>query len=256
MRVQDASFNNNRGRRISARLYRGGSTGTGMIFSHGLFANKDGYKITRLAESIVSAGADLLTFDFSYAGGSGGSISEISLLQEVEDLASAVQFFKGQGVKRIHLMGSSLGAAVTLLYAARQDEAVSSLILIATPVDIHRLLITSAGIQNPNDLPEDGYTPLEGVPIRNGFYREVASIDVPAAIQKISVPVLAIHGMCDAVVDPTNVGLLKEYLRRPIRTVFIAEGDHSLTRDSDIRLMAEEIAGWILGRYADITRKS
>jgi len=256
MRIETTSFNNNRGRRIAARLYRGSSAGTGVVFSHGLFANKDGYKITRLAETIVSSGADLLTFDFSYAGESGGSISELSLLQEVEDLTSAVQFFKGQGFRQIHLMGSSLGAAVTLLYAARQDEAVSSLILIATPVDIHRLLITSAGIKDPNDLPEDGYTPLEGVPIRNGFYREVASIDMTAAIQKIAVPALAIHGMRDTVVDPTNVGLLKEYLRRPIRTVFIAEGDHSLTRDSDLRIMAEEIAGWIRGGYAETIRKS
>jgi hypothetical protein len=95
MSVEEITFENNLNKRLSGRIYRPDKPGdTGVVFSHGLFSSKDGYKITRLAGDIVSSGHALMAFDFSFSGESGGSISDISVLQEVADLAAAVRFFK------------------------------------------------------------------------------------------------------------------------------------------------------------------
>ena len=248
MTAEEIHFTTSTGRRLSARLYASGTAGdTGIVFSHGLFSNKDGYKITRLAPDLAEAGYRILAFDFSYATGSGGDVSDLSVLQEVEDLAAAAAFAKGRGFRNIHLMGSSMGAAVTLLYAARGDESVRSLILIATPVDIRTLLLSGAGISDAGSLPEHGTTSIDSIPLKNAFFREIERIDMEDAVRKVRVPVLAFHGGRDSVVDPENADLLEEYLETFVKTVVIDDGDHNLTRDIDLRLMKETILEWLSG---------
>jgi uncharacterized protein len=248
MTVEEINFTTSTGRSLSGRLYGPGADGdTGIVFSHGLFANKDGYKITRLAPDLAAAGFRVLAFDFSYAVGSGDDISDLSVMQEVEDLSAAVAFAGSRGFRNIHLMGSSMGAAVTLLYASRGDDSIRSLILIATPVDIRTLLLDGAGIAKAASLPEDGMTAIDGIPIKNAFFREIEGIDMEEAVRKVRVPVLAFHGGRDSVVDPENAELLDEYLETHVKTVIIDDGDHNLTRDIDIRLMKETIVEWLAG---------
>lgn len=250
MTVEEITFENNLNQRLSGRIYRPDTPGdTGVVFSHGLFSSKDGYKITRLAGDIVSSGHALMSFDFSFSGETGGRISDISVLQEVADLAAAVRFFKESGIKKIHLMGSSMGATVTLLYASRIDPAISSLILIATPVDIRTLFLTSLGIADAASLPENGMTPVEGIPIRNSFFTEVSEIDMQEVLQKIRVPVLAIHGGKDSVVDPKNVDILEDGLETFVKTVVIDDGDHNLTRDKDLRFIKDTILSWLTNEH-------
>lgn len=248
MLIEEIHFTNSAGRRLSGKLYGSGTgSDTAVIFSHGLFSNKDGYKITRLAPDLAAAGASVLAFDFSYAAGSGGDIADLSVLQEVDDLAAAVGFAKTRGFSNIHLMGSSMGAAVTLLYAARNDKSVRSLILIATPVDLRTLMISGAGINDISSLPENGLTSIDGIPIRNAFFREIERIDMAAAVSAIRMPVLAFHGGQDSVVEPRNAELLEELLVPFVKTVIIDDGDHNLTRDIDLSLMKETIQEWLTG---------
>jgi len=250
MIIEKITFANNLNQDLAGRIYRPDKPGDiGVIFSHGLFSSKDGYKITRLAEDIVLSGHTLMAFDFSFSGESGGRISDISVFQEVEDLAAAVRYFKESGIKKIHLMGSSMGAAVTLLYASSGEPAISSLILIATPVDVRALFLTSIGIADAESLPENGMTEIEGTPIRNSFFREVSAIDMRSALRNIRVPVLAIHGGMDAVVDPKNVDILEDGLETFIKTIIIDDGDHNLTRDIDLRFLKDTIVGWITDEY-------
>jgi pimeloyl-ACP methyl ester carboxylesterase len=246
MIVERVEFHNNLNQRLIGRLYKKGSgTNSGVVFSHGLFSNKDGYKITRLAGDIVSTGKQLLTFDFSFSGESGGSIKQLSMLQEVGDLASAVDYMKGLGMQKIHLMGSSMGAAVTLVYASENRNGIASLILIATPVDLKGIFLSDTGLTDVDSIPENGYAIIDGKPVRKEFFREVNSIDMPGALNKISVPVLAIHGGRDETVDPGNVELLGKYLGKGLKKIIIPDGDHSLTRDSDLEILRSEIVAWL-----------
>ncbi len=248
--VEDISFPNNLGRRLAGRIYRSDDADdTGIIFSHGLFSSKDGYKITRIARDITETKHAVMAFDFSFSGESGGNIEDLSIIQEVEDLASAVAFLKERGMKRIHLMGSSMGSAVSILYASRQDPAVESLILLATPVDIHALLVKATGLADVSSLPPAGMTSIEGISIKNAFFLEIPKIDMPGAINAIRVPVLAIHGGRDTVVEPRNIDLLEDSLSTFTKTVIIDDGDHNLTRDTDIQFIKDTIISWLTEDY-------
>lgn len=248
MPAESVTFNNSSGRRIAGRLYsEGPDTEAGVIFCHGLFSTKDGYKITRMAGPILSAGFSVLAFDFSYAGESEGSFAGMSVARNVDDIASAVAFFQGRGIKKVHLMGSSMGGSSAVLYASQKGSSLTSLIAIATPLDLNSLILDNAGIDinDIESLPLNGMTPLQGVNINNSFYREVAALDIARVIQNITIPVLIIHGRDDAVVPFSNAEIFEKNLSSPPATLYIEHGDHNLTRDEDISLMTQEIIAWL-----------
>jgi pimeloyl-ACP methyl ester carboxylesterase len=243
MIVENVHICNNLNQLLPGRIYRTETESeAAVVFSHGLFSNKDGYKITRLARDIVSSGYTLLTFDFSFTGESGGSMSDLSLFQEVRDLASAIVFIKGRGVKHVHLMGSSMGALVTMVCASGLFPSPDSLMLIATPVDVRSTFLANGGI---GSYPENGSTIIDDVPIKNKFFRELYGINMEEILKKIISPVLAIHGGRDAVVDRSNVGLLEIYLPRGLKKIIIEDGDHNLTRDSDIEMLRDAVISWL-----------
>jgi uncharacterized protein len=246
MIVEDVQIQNNLEKNLAGRIYKAeNKTGAGVIFSHGLFSNKDGYKITRLAQDIVSSKRALLTFDFSFSGDSGNRISDISLNQEVHDLACAVDYFKKRGIRTLHLMGSSMGALVSLLYASLRRTAIASLILIATPVDIKRVFMPGKENAGIDLYPDSGTTIVDNIPIKNAFFRELFGIDMAEALKKIEAPVLAIHGGRDDVVDPDNVALMEKYLPTRLNKIIIEDGDHNLTTDSAMSILRGAIVPWL-----------
>jgi len=231
---------------LAARWYHGTvRNGKAVIFSHGLFSTKDGYKITQLADSITGAGFSLLTFDFRYSGESGGEIADISVMREVDDLSAVVEYVREAGFEEIHLMGSSMGAAVTLLYCGRGGDA-ASIMTIAAPIDLISIL-PAMEKDEALSLDEDGYTDIEGIKIHNTFFRELAQIDIAAALGVVRIPLLAIHGALDRVVPAAQGALLSERYGGEVRYVLVEDGDHNLTRDKDLELIRGEVISWLGG---------
>jgi pimeloyl-ACP methyl ester carboxylesterase len=246
MRTEDVFFNNTRGARLSGKIYSGAAASEkGVVFCHGLFSTKDGYKITRMAESLVKAGFDVLAFDFTYAGESEGSIEDISLFQSVKDIGSAVHFLTMRGVSEIHIIGSSMGAAAGILYCAWSRPGPASFISIAAPIDLKALLSGNSAAPDPNNLPEDGFSMLEGFKIKNSFFREIASIDMKEFARTVPCRVFIIHGKLDSIVPFSNALDFAGALTVPYRSLYIEDGDHNLTRDQDIELLKSEISQWL-----------
>ncbi len=239
-------FYNSKKQKIAGRIYRDETpSGIGVIYCHGLFSSKDGYKITRMASDIVESGFTLLVFDFSFAGESEGELSDISVIQEGDDLLNAVKFFLGYGIAKPHLVGSSMGGAVSLLYTSDHQENLSSLSLIATPINLEKLVQKIIGARDIDSLPDDGLTDIQGIMIKNKFFKEQKQIDMRGAISRIDIPTLLIHGQLDAAVDVDNAILLHASLHAKKKLVIIDDGEHTLTRDSDLKIIRENIIEWM-----------
>ncbi|HOP61975.1 MAG TPA: alpha/beta hydrolase [Spirochaetota bacterium] len=250
MKSENFTFRNRAGIDLAARIYLPENPGRkGVLFSHGLYSSKDGYKITKMAQGIVNCGYTLMTFDFTFAGESPGNISDISVMDEASDLLSAVEVFSGRGVSEIHLMGSSMGAAVSVLAASQSVDKFKSLILIATPIDL--LGIIPDMTPGQVDLLEPhGYTSVHGIRLKNSFFRELRDIDMTGAVRNIKSPVLLFHGGMDEVVRFSNHEIFLENITAEVEPVVIPDGDHNLTRESDIDFMMKRISDW-LGRFND-----
>ena len=255
MKTENIVFHNDRGDLLSGRMYSPAEDSRGtVIFCHGLFSSKDAYKIVNLAADITGTGFTLLTFDFSFVSGIPESFKKFSILREIRDLESAVAFLRARGASHLHLVGSSMGGVVALLYAASLPEDLRSLTLIATPVDLGGLLDTLSGGLDLTGLPEDGYTIVDGIPIGNGFFREARALDMISTVRSVSVPTLVIHGAEDRVVNVRNAGILRDVLAVERKVVVVPDGDHNLTREGDLRLLRDEIPSWI-SSHADPGRK-
>jgi pimeloyl-ACP methyl ester carboxylesterase len=245
MNIEKASFQNNKSQKIAAKIYKGTpESSDGVIYCHGLFSTKDGYKITHLAQDIVNAGFTLFTFDFSFMGESEGNISDMSILQEVDDLNAAFFFFQKYGIENIHLIGSSMGALVSLLFSSIMGEKLRSQTLIAAPVLIHEIARKMAG-SDVASLPENGQTNVDGIPINNKFFKEAIKIDIDRAITNTKVPTLVIHGGKDEVVPLVNGAALVKTITCEKRIVLIEDGDHNLSRDSDLVILRDNILEWL-----------
>lgn len=245
---KDTFFYNSRGRRLPARIYYPEkASGDGVIFSHGLFSTRDGYKITGLADDITATGHTLLAFDFSCTPESGGSFSDLSVRQEVEDLAEAVMFFREKGIGDVHLMGSSMGGAVSLLCTAQGLARPLSLILIATPVRLVDVLAVNITC-DVADLPHDGYTLIDDVRVKNTFFHEVNSLDIESLLPGIKIPALVLHGTDDRVVNFRNAEKITSDLGGAVKLVAIEGGDHNLTDDNSMIILRSGIMNWLSGR--------
>jgi len=249
MKRKDFSFLNKKGIPLSSRICSPEiPSDKGVIFSHGLFSTKDGYKITGMTEDIVSCGYHLMTFDFSYAGESHSNIKEISFMQEVADLRAAIDEFKKHGIKRLHLMGSSMGAAVSL-YVASEFDDFESLILIATPVNLLEI-IPEMTPDDVDKLDPEGSSKLSGIEINNKFFKELKSVDLVKAARSISKPAILFHGKLDSVVPFVNHSILLNNLAGEVASYVIDDGDHNLTRQEDIAFIMNHIREW-LRRFDD-----
>lgn len=244
MITDNFSFTNSQGLDLAARLYYKDKIGKkGVIFSHGLFSSKDGYKITNMAEDIVNTGITLMTFDFTFSGESPGNIADISILQEVDDLLKGIEAFRKKGIEKIHLMGSSMGGVVSILAASRNEFSFESLILIATPADLTGLIPEEAQVDCSTDMVS-----ISGVRVKKSFIDELETLNVVSAAEKIKAPVLIIHGMLDNVVGVDNFDNLKKALKGPLEPVLIEDGDHNLTDDSHLAIIKERVKNW-LGKF-------
>lgn len=250
MKIDNFTFMNLAGLNLSARIYSPDSPcERGVIFSHGLYSSKDGYKIKKMAEGIVGCGYILMTFDFTYSGESPGNITDISVLEEVNDLFSAIKIFRERGIRKLHLMGSSMGAAVSVLTASKSDDKFESLILIATPLDLLGI-ITGMTPEKVDQLELHGYTSVQGIKLRNSFFREIKNIDMTDAVCRINAPVILFHGGMDEVVKFSNHELFIKNIKTDVLPFVIPDGDHNLTRETDIDFMMKKISDW-LGRFND-----
>jgi pimeloyl-ACP methyl ester carboxylesterase len=246
MNTEEIQFLNARGVRLEGRLYHPDRPSYGgVIFCHGFFSSKDAYKILNLAGDITGAGFTLLTFDFSFVSGMPQSFLKFSIRQEVRELETAARFLLTRGVRFLHLIGSSMGGVVALLYAASRPECLRSLSLIATPVDLPALIATLSGDSDFKNLPENGTTVIDGIPVHNEFFHEALALDIPRAMRSISAPVLVIHGALDTVVDVRNARILNDSLAAGHRVLLVPDGDHNLTRGEDLDLLRSEILPWI-----------
>jgi pimeloyl-ACP methyl ester carboxylesterase len=210
-----------------------------------MFSSKDGLKITAFAPHIAASGVNLLSFDFSGAGESEGRIQELSVLQEIDDLVSAVKFFTAYYAERIHVIGSSLGGVVAMMFSAKNPVCLASLVTIAAPIDLAGLVSRVAGIDAAGCIPPEKQTLIEGVAINNSFFIEALKIDTLKAAASVAVPWLAIHGENDEVVPSENADLAASLCGNCAKFI-VKDGDHGLAGKENLSLLQSAIISWIM----------
>jgi pimeloyl-ACP methyl ester carboxylesterase len=124
-----AELRNRRGERLEFAWHEGSPAGAGVggpsavaILAHGVTSNMDRPYLVALGDALALAGISALRFSFSGNGGSEGRFEEATPTKEVEDAASVVDALAAAGSARVAWAGHSMGSAVGMMLAARDDR--------------------------------------------------------------------------------------------------------------------------------------
>ena len=216
--------------------------GPTIVFLPGYASDMSGTKAVALEAWAKAAGRGFLRFDYGGCGQSEGAFEEQSLAGWRDDVVTMLdQLVEGPAV----LVGSSMGGWLMLLVARDRPEKVAGLV----------------GVAPAPDFTDWGFSMDEKMALlQNGrFERASAYSDTPTVYTKtfwqsgeanrlmfgqiaIDVPVRLLQGQADNDVPWVRATRLAELIRSAdVQTILIKDGDHRLSRDSDIASLIQAV---------------
>ena len=146
-------------------------------------------------------GLACLRFDFAGRGASEGRLEDLCFSAQVDDLEAAVELLASLGTERLGLFGSSMGGAVALLTAARDERVVA----IATLAAIGHA--AAAVERNPTAIAafeSKGYLETVEGRLSRKLWDDAREHDILSAVRVLHAPLLVIHGENDDVVPVSD----------------------------------------------------
>jgi pimeloyl-ACP methyl ester carboxylesterase len=218
----------------------------GVVFLCGFRSDMTGSKATFLDSHCAARGRAFLRFDYSGHGSSGGAFTDGTIGRWAEEAVAAIDRLT---TGRLVLVGSSMGGWIMLLAALARPDRLAGLIGIAPAPDFTEMLIWNQLDENQRDrLLREGrlvepsqYSDEPSILTRNLVEegRKHLLLGAPIAL---SCPVRLLHGMADPDVPyQVSLQLAEKLASTDVRVTLIKDGDHRLSRDSDLALLARAL---------------
>ncbi|MEM9500619.1 MAG: alpha/beta hydrolase [Pseudomonadota bacterium] len=229
------------GRRIAYRLSKG--HGPTLVFLPGYMSDMAGGKATALFETAQLEGRACLLLDYSGCGESSGDFADGTLSRWREEVLALIE---AHVTGPVLLVGSSMGGWLMLLVGEALRERLTGMIGIAAAPDFTRWGFSSeqrALMAGGKILFEENPYGPEPTPTHPSFFADgEANLRLESSVA-IDCPVHLLHGQRDADVPwETSLMLAKALRSDAVQVTFIKDGDHRLSRDSDIARLKAEVS--------------
>ena len=231
------------GRRIAYRYASG--TGPALVFLPGYMSDMAGSKAAAVFGWAQARGRACLLLDYSGCGESGGDFAEGTLSRWRDEVLALIN---AQCPGPVVLLGSSMGGWLMLLVALAIPERVTGMVGIAAAPDFTDWGFSAdekAAIESNGRLVRPLSPNYDGEPMSTSlaFWQSGQANRVLDDEIAVTCPVRLLHGQQDADV-PWQVALrLAQALRSAdVQVTLVKDGDHRLSRPSDITLLLRTIA--------------
>jgi len=211
------------------------------IIGHGVTGNKDRPWAVGLARALEEAGFNALRFSFAGNGESEGRFEDCTVSKEVKDLEAVINTAEDVGYNRICYMGHSMGGAVGVISAAK-DERIELLVSLSGMVYTKKFYETEFGEETPDQgcMWED-----ESCPLSRTFVDDMVRIDnVLDKTEKIEAPWLIVHGDADDVVPVEEGREIYAAAFEPKELVILPGVDHVYNGDG-LDQMVDAVLSWL-----------
>ena len=238
------------GEKIAYKMSAGdpvGESGPTIIWCGGLKSDMEGGKAVHLHAWAKSRGQAFIRFDYYGHGESTGEFTDGTISRWAADVARVRDALTNGPVI---LVGSSMGGWAALLAAMENTPSVHGLVLINPAPDFtEKLTVAHWTAEQIKALEDDGvvYEPsgyeepyaYSRALIEDGRNRQI--LDFPISL---TCPVRILQGEDDNVVPWTYSKRVFDMLTsRDVTYNLVKGGDHSLSRDSDLKLIEAAILG-------------
>lgn len=193
-----------------------------LIYCHGLFDNKNFWRVPRFVESLAED-FDAIAFDFRGHGESGGHCTFGR--EETRDLKAILDHARQQGYRTIVAIGASMGGAI-VLRAFAQYGGVEGIVTIGAFADVNHLqrLPTRLSLRLVFETGA-GHTVARWA--RGTRLGDLQAMDQPLdLVDRVHVPLLVIHGEWDPLIEPAQATHLIARAPEPKQIVIIPHGGH------------------------------
>ncbi|WP_298306821.1 alpha/beta hydrolase [uncultured Erythrobacter sp.] len=221
------------GRRIAFRLVQG--SGPTLVFLPGYMSDMSGGKATAIFENAKAKERGCLLLDYSGCGESSGDFADGTLSRWREEVLTLIE---GYVEGPVLVTGSSMGGWLVLLVGEALEDRLAGIIGVASAPDFTWWGYSEeqrAQLARGEVVLEDNPYGPEPTPTHPGFFTDAEAQYRLVDESPIDAPIRLIHGQRDADV-PWEVSLkLSAALRSDdVQVTLIKDGDHRLSRESDI----------------------
>lgn len=220
------------------------------VFLPGYMSDMTGTKAMLTELFCVNHGLACLRLDYSGHGASDGAFTDGTIGRWTDD---ALTLIDGLVQGPLVLVGSSMGGWIALLMALARPERIAGLVGIAAAPDFTEELMWDAMMPGERaQLERDGVlhvtslygdpTPVTAALIADGRTRLLLDRPIP-----LHCPVRLLHGQRDLDVPwQTALRLAERVQSDGVQVTLIKDGDHRLSRPSDLALLEQALAGLLL----------
>jgi pimeloyl-ACP methyl ester carboxylesterase len=142
------SFDTIDGVRLAGRMFGPEGATAGVVLAHMKPADQSSW--FDFADQLGKLGYRTLTFDFrGYCPGGEAGCSEGDKDTSAiwQDVAAAVGLLRSEGVRRIGLVGASMGGTASLVFASQSDSNVDAIVTLSAPTAIEGLTVSPEVLQ-------------------------------------------------------------------------------------------------------------
>ena len=215
--------------------------GPAILFLPGYASDMTGAKALAIERWARDNKRAFARFDYAGCGASEGAFEDQTLIGWRDDALAVIDLFDAPVV----LVGSSMGGWIASLIARDHGDRVAGLVLIAPAADFtdwgfstdEKMELLSEGrIERPSP-----YSP-EPTVFTRAFWSSGEANRIQFGSVAIDCPVRIIHGQRDADVPWERGVHLAGLLRSAdVQTILIKDGDHRLSRDTDIQTILRAV---------------
>lgn len=218
----------------------------GVVFVHGLRSDMDGGKAERLHAFCQERGQAFVRFDCRGHGRSSGVFEE-TVLSDWRDDALLVLDRLTEGPQIV--VGSSMGGWLMLLAAVARPDRVAGAVGIAAAPDFTRRFRAELSAEDRAALARDGRierpTSYDDAPYV--FTRALLDDGDANSVMERPIPfhgrMRLLHGMRDdAVPWELALDIARNVATPDVRALLLKDGDHRLSRESDLELLCQAVA--------------
>ncbi len=203
------------------------------IYLHGFGSSRLGEKADRFRRHMVARRVTFAAFDFRGHGESGGSMRDLSLTRNLEDVACVRKELARRGYRRFVVLGSSMGGLTGLWHCAREPEGIVAAAHLAPALGLEDAFRRRLGAGAVERWEAEGSCEIEhdlgSWSIDWGFVEDLRRYPVDELIEQHRVPALLFQGRHDDSVPWESVVDFATRCRDDrIELHLFADGDHRM----------------------------